>query len=93
MDGESPRNCPLQRSHYLGASEIACILGISPFGDKFKVWYGKIHPREFDSAPTGKMQLGLDTEDFVLTQFEKRFNTTVTHKQERMHHWLEDWAR
>lgn len=92
MDGEFLRNCPLQRSHYLGASEIACILGISPFGDKFKVWYGKTHPKEFDSTPTGKMQLGLDTEDFVLTQFEKRFNTTVTRKQERMHHWLEDWA-
>ncbi len=85
------KDCYLQRHNYLGASEIACVLGISPFGDKFKVWHGKTYPKE-DSIPTGKMRLGLDTEDFVLTQFEKRFNTTVTRKQERMRHWLEDWA-
>ena len=81
----------MQRHQFIGASEVACILGTSPFGDKFKVWYGKVYPSG-DTVPTGKMRLGLDTEDFVLTQFEKRFNTTVTHKQTRMVHWLENWA-
>lgn len=81
----------MERYQYLGASEVACILGISPFGDAYKVYIGKTNPTS-DNIPTGKMQLGLDSEDFVLTQFEKKFNTTVTNKQDRRTHWLETWA-
>ena len=81
----------IARSSYLGASEVACILGTSPFGDALKVYYTKTHPQS-STPPTERMQVGLDTEDFVLTQFEAKFETKVTHKQCRMIHWMENWA-
>lgn len=81
----------MSRSSFLGASEIACILGISPFGDAYKVWASKMSTGH-ESTPTERMQQGLDTEDFVLTQFEKKHNTKVTHRQDRCLHYIETWA-
>lgn len=81
----------LERNLYLGASEVACVMGCSPFGDALKVYMTKVYPQR-ESIPTERMQVGLDTEDFVLTQFEKKLGVTVTNKQYRMTHWQEVWA-
>jgi hypothetical protein len=66
-------------------------MGVSPFGDSYKVWMSKVHPTG-DSKPTERMQVGIDSEDFVLNQFEKKFNTRVTDKQRRVYHFPESWA-
>jgi len=73
-----------QRRHYIGASEIAAIVGLSPYENAAGVYAMKVLGAT--RRKTAAMQNGLDYEPFLLeygaSQIEKRLGLSVTAVEE-----------
>ena len=86
---------PKTRRDTLGASEWAAVLGISPFGDAFKVYQRKTGQAD-GSFTSARMADGNDTENFVLNLAEKRLplvaGTKIVGQQVQITHHSERWA-
>lgn len=61
-----------ERRKGIGSSEIAMVLGISPYGDQVKLYGQKVGLLEDDYEATPEMEIGLEMEDFIAGKFAKR---------------------
>lgn len=70
-----------QRKHYIGASDIAAILGISPFQSAYSLWLEKTGQleREEDPESEERMFWGLQLESAIIDGYGKRAQRPVRH--------------
>ncbi|MEM9611252.1 MAG: YqaJ viral recombinase family protein, partial [Actinomycetota bacterium] len=75
----------------IGASDVAGILGISPFASPYSVWASKVH--SVDAEETEPMRWGHLLEDAIADEFAVRTGLHVSHAQEWAQHPDRSWAR
>ncbi len=92
-----------KRRQGIGASDIAAILGISPWATPLQVWVSKVTPDAPEVELTEDMAWGLKMENLILDEFEQRqepVNSRGLMWQRPDHPWmlatpdgviLEDW--
>lgn len=78
------------RSGTLGASEIAAVLGISPWTSAYAVWQSKIAPH--DSQPTERMRWGTILENVIIDEAARRLGVQITGRQVKVVHPAYPWA-
>lgn len=76
----------------LGGSDIAGVLGLSPWSSPWSVWADKVINRT-DDRETDAMEFGRLAEPLVRTYFERRTGLHVRGEQARMIHPDHPWAR
>lgn len=76
----------------LGGSDIAGVLGLSPWSSPWSVWADKVINRTDDNE-TDAMEFGRLAEPLVRTYFERRTGLYVRGEQARMIHPDHPWAR
>lgn len=76
----------------VGASDVAKILGISPFGHAVDVYRYKLGLSDGGAISTEKTERGNRQENFVLGEFAGWANCEVRNQQYRAFHSHEDWA-
>lgn len=79
-----------KRKTTIGASDIAAIVGLSPWGTPFTVWAEKIGGAERE--PTEQMEWGSKLEGLILDEFEERKGLHVFHRQTLWRHRDYEWA-
>lgn len=95
---------PIERSEWLdwrrqgiGASEVAAIMGRSPWATAWSVWATKcvdaVIERERNDEGTFAMRFGLHAEDFVASEWEDQTGLRVVERQRRAVHPAYSWAR
>lgn len=80
-----------QRRAGIGASDIAKILGVSPYGSAFTVWASKV--RGVDQVQTADMSRGKRREDVILEDFTLETGLFVGGRQLFIAHPQFPWAR
>lgn len=80
------------RRQGLGASDVAAVLGVSPWGSPWSVWADKVSPAD-DDEPNAAQEFGLLAEPIVKAYFERRTALTVTDEQSRHEHPDMPWLR
>lgn len=65
----------------IGASDIAPILGISPWTSTYQTWIDKVSDDAPEVEETEAMRWGKKTEDLILDEFEERTGLHVTGRQ------------
>jgi putative phage-type endonuclease len=81
------------RGRGIGASDIAGILGISPWSSPYSVWQSKVGGYGSDGPGSEAMRWGTLLEDAVLDEAARRLGVTVTERQVRREHPDHVWAR
>ena len=76
----------------IGASDIAGILGISPWASPYSVWANKVG-LVADEESTEQMEMGLDMEPAVERMFHRKTGLWVACQQELVQHPDLPWAR
>lgn len=76
----------------IGASDIAGILGISPWASPYSVWANKVG-LVADEESTEQMEMGLDMEPAVERMFHRKTGLWVACQQEPVQHPDLPWAR
>ena len=79
-----------KRRSLIGASDVAGILGLSPYASPFSVWSDKVHGETRDA--TFKMDLGHRLEDVILDMFEEQTGQKAYWRQALIQHETADWA-
>lgn len=80
-----------KRRDGIGASDVAAILGMSPYATPFSVWADKVHGTE--KEPTYAMTLGKKLEDIILESFTEQEGLYVGSRQLLVQHPQFAWAR
>lgn len=81
------------RRHRIGASDIAAIVGLSPWRSPWAVWLDKTTDTYLDDEPSDDQQLGLDLEDTIVRWFERRRAGLYVHaRQACLVHPEHRWA-
>lgn len=81
------------RRNGIGASDIAGILGASPWASPWSVWATKVGLAPDDDDPTDSMTFGLDLEPVIASWFERRNSGFyVWARQHRAVHSAIPWA-
>ena len=82
------------RRHGLGGSDIAAILGISPWGSPYSVWADKVNDvrEEFDPDKLDRLNAGRDAETYLALRFQRETGMHVIGHQTRLVHPKFDWA-
>lgn len=78
------------RRQGIGASDIAPILGLSPFSSAYSVWLDKTEQVPPDEGGTLAMRRGQHMESFILDEFQTESGLVVGHRGERFE---DDWIR
>lgn len=81
------------RNDGIGASEIAAVVGASPWDSPLSVYLRKRGDLPDDAPPTEAMRLGLALEDLVADEFTARTGLYVVGRQEWCTHPEHDYAR
>lgn len=88
----------LQRTEWLesrrkgiGASDVAGIVGLSPWASPWSVWVSKVMPVD-DDGGTEAMEHGLRAEPMLRRWFEDRTGLPVIGEQEQIHHPEHPWV-
>jgi len=77
----------------IGASDVAPIVGLSPWGSAFSVFVDKVTDLDDDDDPADHMILGLDLEPVVARWYERRHpGLHVIARQQRATHPEHRWA-
>ena len=76
----------------IGASDVAGILGLSPWASPYSVWAEKVG-LVADDDPSEAMELGLALEGTIARLFHQRTGLYVASEQERVQHPDFPWAR
>lgn len=80
------------RRNGIGASDVAGILGISPWESPYSIWATKVGVTPDDDA-TEAMEIGLALEPAINTMFHRRTGLFVAGEQTWCTHATETWAR
>jgi putative phage-type endonuclease len=80
-----------QRRAGIGASDVAGILGLSPYSTPFTVWADKLHDTRRDA--TAAMERGKRREKVILDEFEAETGLYVRARQVLVAHPNFEWAR
>lgn len=80
------------RRHSLGASDVAKVIGCSPFGSAIDVYRYKLGISEGGAISTDKTERGNRQEEFVLREFCAAMSAEVHNQQLRVCHPQEEWA-
>lgn len=78
------------RRQGIGASDIAPILGLSPFTTAYQVWLDKTGQVPDEDGGTFAMRRGQHMESFILDEFQAAVGLVVAHRGERFE---DDWIR
>lgn len=70
----------------IGASDVACLAGLSPWGNQMSVWISKTQPIVEEGDMTDAQWLGLVVEDGILNGFEERHGVQVIDRQRSFTH-------
>ncbi len=81
-----------ERRRGLGASDIAKIAGISPWGSAYQVWAEKTG-RLIDDEANEQMRWGSRFEGVVIDAWEDQSGLFTIHRQGMFHHPAHRWAR
>lgn len=86
----------LKRKFHIGSSDVAAILGLSPWGSAADVWASKVYPETPDSAANTAMKRGIRLEPLILDQAERDLgpierDKTVTGEWPVMEANLDGW--
>lgn len=82
-----------ERRRGLGASDIAAILGVSPWASPWSVWVDKTGLYVDEDEPADHLQFGLDLEPTIASWFERRRpGLFVTSRQRLVAHPEIPWA-
>jgi predicted phage-related endonuclease len=74
---------PAERRTYLGATDIAAVLGVSPFRSPIDVW---IEKRGGEGQPeTERMRAGTLLEDVICQMYEEDTGRRLIHRREAVH--------
>lgn len=71
------------RSKYLGGSDIAAILGISPWRNPVELWMDKIRPRVEDSRNWAAKRRGSRLEPYILDMIREDYGLEIAHTNRR----------
>jgi len=85
-----------RRRKGIGASDIAGILGVSPWASPYSVWLDKVgggSPADSGGGGSERMRWGLAFEDQILTEAARRLAVEVTGRQVALEHPAYPWAR
>ncbi len=66
-----------ERQKGIGGSDIAAILGKSPFKTKLEVFYDKVIPITQVDDPTPAMYKGIEAEPYILNEYERQKNVVL----------------
>lgn len=80
------------RRNTIGASDVAKILGISPFGSKLDVYKYKLGLSDGMAISTEKTERGHRQEEMVLREFASAHQCEVRNEQLRVVHPENEWA-
>ncbi len=75
----------------IGASDVAGIVGLSPYASPFSVWADKVHATE--RKPSFGMELGKRLEGLILESFEQETGLFVGGRQLHIAHNQFEWAQ
>lgn len=76
----------------LGASDIAQVARVSPWGSPWRVWADKTG-RAGETAPSEAMERGLLLEDAIIDRYAEREGVEVVHRGAGFTHPTETWIR
>lgn len=79
-----------KRREGIGASDVAAILGLSPYSTPFTVWADKT--RNLGDDPNESMHWGKVLEGVIVDEFEQRNGLYVHGRQRLFHHPDHPWA-
>lgn len=82
------------RARGIGASDIAGILGISPWASRYSVWASKVMDVSANDRASNAetMRWGKLLEDAIIAETERRLGITVHGQQTRVTHPEKSWA-
>ena len=66
-----------QRRHHIGASEVAAIIGVSPFADALSVWDSKVNGQKEQADAADYLEFGRDMEEPIAKLYAKRSGRQV----------------
>ena len=84
----------MDRKGFIGGSDIAAIMGISPWKTALQLWgekTGKIEPK--DLSDNEAVQMGIELEEFVAKKFEKATGKAVRRAPCFYEHKKNEWMR
>src|SRR6185312_7373300 len=81
------------RSRGIGASDIAGVLGISPWQSPYSVWTSKALGVSSESSNAEAMRWGTLLEGAILAEASRRLSITIHGEQTRCEHKRYPWAR
>ena len=79
-----------KRRDGIGASDVAGIVGLSPYTNPFTVWAEKV--KGTTKTATEAMEWGRKLENVVLDEYEERTDLSVRGRQVLVHHPKHEWA-
>lgn len=77
----------------IGSSDIAAIVGVSPWGTPWSVYVDKVGAVDLDDEGTEAMAWGRILEDTILDQWEERTGLFANNRQTLAVHDTHEWAR
>lgn len=82
-----------ERRSGIGGSDVAAIMGLSPWSSAFTVWAEKVNLLPLDEDDREDFEFGHMAEDMLAAYHEKRTGLAVTDRQRRAQHPVNTWAQ
>jgi putative phage-type endonuclease len=73
----------IDRTKFLGGSDIASILGVSPWRNRVDLWADKITPRSGDSQNAAAKRRGHRLEPYIIDMIREEHGLEIVHRNER----------
>lgn len=74
---------PLDRTKYIGGSDISAILGVSPWRNLVDLWSDKIKPRSENGHNAAAKRRGHRLEPYIIDMIREEHGLEIVHRNER----------